>query len=339
MAQPIDMYLTPFSGDFLSQNDDNLHIESMDTWETPSANIIKERVTLEDGTKREVTSTHAKQRAIDIGIIATAAWLTHDKGMNQAYANIAAEAGIDTVFMSPPLNLDRVSRFGKNVCDMITIADYMHVRANRDPDHLWVDGKSQGAMYALGITAQAPQLSNGKKKVIMGDYIAGCFPEGLNLKRDLATLPQLIVNECNAATTLMQLPLAMLKTHPRTLAFHPRMQLAHLNQVPALLSGEVGTAAKSMPADTFGHVTNYRGDILGQGRRWEPILSDYDNLTVENIHGAHLSLVAKRCEEKWETRTRAVRDVIRDNPRIVDLGGAAMRHAVAEISSSFRHRK
>lgn len=327
------------SGDFLYDEFNNpvSRAERMYDDETSNAAIRKERIHMEDGTYYEVTSTFAKRRTIDVGIVATAAWLTHDQGINKDRALRAAQVGIDTVFISPQQNLDRIGHFGKDVCNIIRIADYAHRRDDRDPDHLWVDGISQGAMKGLGVTAKAPFIDN--KKVVVGDFTVPCFPEGIDLRRDLRQIPDLFINEFSAATAFIKLPLTAMLHYPRTVAFSPKMQFQHLKQIPALLGGSVGNAARHMPLDTFGHTTNYLGDIMGQGRRWEPILEQYDNMTVEYYKGGgHLSLVDVRCQEKWQQRMRAVHEVIESEPRIVELGGLAMSEAVRSISPAHRHR-
>lgn len=305
--------------------------------ETNQARILKERIEMENGTYYEVTSTLAKERTIDLGIIATAAWLTHDRGLNQDRALRAAKLGIDTVFISPQQNLDKRGHFGKSVCNIIEISDYLHRRHDRDPDNLWVDGISRGGMHALGVTAKAPFIDG--KKVLVGDYTVPCFPEGLDLKRDLVQLPKLILNEFSASTAFLKLPFNAVASYPRTIAFSPKMQFQQLKEVPTLLSGAAGDAARYMPVDTFGHVTNYLGDIMGQGRRWEPVFAEYDNITVENFKGGgHLSLAAPRCQEKWEDRLKAVHEVIESDPRIVRLGSSALCEAVRSTSNTFRHR-
>lgn len=326
------------SGDFLSSDFRNsvVYTEEMYTDETAYADIIKERVFMENGAHYEVTSTLSKQRAIDIGIIATAAWLTHDKGLNEDRARRASKIGVDTVFISPQQNLNRRGHFHKSVQNIIAIADFMNTRADRDPDHLWGDGISRGGMHNIGGVAHAPM--NGKE-YIYSDVTVPCFPEGFDALRDLPQLPDLIASEFSAATAFIKLPVTAAAHYPRTLAFHPRMLFQHLKEVPTLLGGGVGEAAKHMPDDTFMHVTNYLGDIMGQGRRWEPIFAKYDNITVENfVGGGHLSLAAPRCQEKWQARTETIRDIIHDDPRIVQLGGTAMREAAHGSSSAFKHR-
>lgn len=327
------------SGDFLLQEFYNpvARREPMYEDETSRANIRKELIYMEDGTYYEVTSTLAKNRTIDVGIVATAAWLTHDKGINKDRALRAAEVGIDTVFISPQQNLDRIGHFGKDVCNIIRIADRVHRQDGRDPDNLWVDGISQGGMKGLGVIAKAPYIDN--KKVVASDITVPCFPEGINLKRDLRQVPSLLKNEFGAATAFIKLPLEGLLHYPRTLALSPKMQFQHFKQIPALLSGAVGDSARHMPLDTFGHVTNYLGDIMGQGSRWEPILAEYDNMTVEYFKGGgHLSLVDPRCQDKWEQRMRGTHEVIESDPRVIGLGGLAMSEAVRSVSPAHRHR-
>lgn len=334
------------SGDFLSQEFDNPVVEATQFYddETTHARIFKERIVMENDTYYEVTSTRAKQRTIDVGIVATAAWLTHDKGLNQDRALRAAKRGIDTVFISPQQNLDRRGHFGKSVCNIISIAEYLHDRDLRDPDHLWIDGISRGGMHGIGVTAKAPHIpaldqSLAHKEVIYGDYTVPCFPEGLSPMRDLPQLPSMIANEFGAATAFVQLPLAAMRHYPRTVAFHPKMLFQHLKEVPTLLSGAAGDAARNMPENTFGHVTNYLGDIMGQGRRWEPIFAEYPNLTVENFEGGgHLSLVDMRCQDAWQQRMEAVHEVIEAQPSIVSLGSTAVAGAVHAISPAHRHR-
>ena len=327
------------SGDFLLQDFDNpvASREPMYEDETRRANIRKERIFMQDGTYYEVTSTLAKQRTIDVGIVATAAWLTHDQGLNKDRALRAARLGIDTVFISPQQNLNRIGHFGKDVCNIIRIADELHTGDDRNPDKLWVDGVSQGIMKGLGVVAKAPYIDD--KKVVVLDGTVPCFPDGISARRDLPLLPKLLKNESGAATAFIKLPLAALMHYPRTVSFSPKMQFQHLKQVPALLSGAVGDAARNMPDDTFGHITNYLGDIMGQGSRWEPILAQYDNITVEYYKGGgHLSLIDTRCQDKWERRMQAVHEILESEPKIVELGGLAIAEAVRSISPAHAHR-
>lgn len=328
------------SGDFLSKEFYN-PVASTDTMyedETKHANVRKEIVEMENGTYYEVTSTLAKNRTIDVGIVATAAWLTHDRGINKDRALRATKQGIDYTFISPQQNLTRIGHFGRNVCDIISIADYMHFRDDRDPDHLWLDTISRAAMLGLGVTAKAPYVN---KRVIVGDYTVPCFPDGIDARRDLAQLPELALREFGALTAFTKLPLSAMVNYPRTFAFHPRMQFQHLKEIFSLLSGAAGDAARNMPLDTFGHVTNYLGDIMGQGRRWEPIFDKYPNLTVENFNGGgHLSLIDARCQNKWERRLRADHEVIESQPSIVDANGTEFAAAVQQVSDNgYKHRR
>ncbi len=328
------------SGDFLYQpfENDVARTRQVNEDETRHAVILRERIDMEDGTYYDVTSTLAKNRTIDIGIVATSAWLTQDRGINQDRALRAARIGIDTVFVSPQQNLSRRGRFGKSVCNMIRIADHLHLRHDRDPDNLWLDGISRGGMHALGITAKAPHIDN--KQVIYGDYTVPCFPDGIQPSKDIALLPKLIGNELGASTALLRLPFSALKHYPQTVPLNPKKQFQQFKEVPVLLSGQVGNAARNMPVETFGHVTNYLGDIMGQGSRWAPILEPYDNVTVENFKGGgHVSMVSSRCQEKWEARIRAVHEVLESHPQIAALGPAALAAAVRDNNADiFKHR-
>lgn len=321
-------------GDFLTQKfinpvDPSQTINMYDE-EFRHARIRKELVTMENGSRYEVTTSLARNRTIDVGIVATAAWLTHERGLNRDRMLRAAKLGIDYVFVSPQQNLDSIGHFGRSVCNIIYINDYMSKRADRDSQHLWVDGISRGGMHGLGVVAKAPYINN--KKAIYSDIMVPCFPEGVNPKRDLPKLAKLLMNEAGATVEFVKLPANAALTYPRTLAVHPRMLFQHLKEVPTLLSGEVGDASRHMPDDTFAYVTNFLGDIMGQGRRWTPIFDRYGNVIVENIEGGgHLSIVAPRSQEDWQRRAEAVHDVIRSNSGVVDLGGYAMRAAATHV--------
>jgi len=329
------------SGDFLSKPYDNYVNPAKTTvmYEDETTNAIhrKERIVMDNGSAYEVTSSIAKNRSIDIGIIATTAWLTHELGLNRDRAIRATEQGIDYTIVSPQQNLNRIGHFGRNVCNVLNINDYMNIRYERDTDNLWVDGISRGAMHGFGMVAKAPYV--GDKKVIYADTMVPCFPIGFDPVRDLPELPKLAMNELGAMTSFVKLPLNAMLTYPRTIAVHPRMLFQQMKEIPALLSGETGEAAKNMPVDTFGYVTNYLGDIMGQGRRWEPILAEYDNLIVDNVKGGgHMSIAAPRAQEKWQRRLEAVHEVLESDPTIVKLGGTAMRNATQHISNAFEPR-
>lgn len=323
-------------GDFLTRDFENpvdpTKTKLMYDEEFRNARIVKERVTMENGATYEVTQSLARKRSLDIGITATAAWLTHEQGLNRDRMLRAAKLGVDYVFVSPQQRLDSIGHFGRSVCNIIRINDYMGERHDRDVDHLWVDGISRGGMHGLGVMAKAPYLDN--KKAIYSDIMVPCFPEGINLLRDIPRMVELLRNEAGATIEFTKLPLNSLITYPRTMAFHPRMLFQHLKEVPALLSGEVGDAARHMPDDTFAYVTNYMGDLMGQGSRWMPIFDQYDNVIVENnAGGGHLSIVAPSAQEGWQRRAEAVHEVLVNDPGIVDLGGYAMRAAIMQVDS------
>ncbi len=341
-ASNLDTAIMPReSGDFLLKPYDNYvnptKTSVMYEDETKHAIHRKESITMDNGATYEVTSSIAKKRSIDIGIIATTAWLTHELGINRDRAERATELGIDYTIVSPQQNLNRIGHFGRNVCNVININDYLNHRHDRDPDHLWNDGISRGAMHGFGIAAKAPYIGN--KKVVYMDNMVPCFPLGFDPARDLGQLPELAKNELGAMTSFVKLPLNAVLTYPRTIAIHPRMFFQQMKEIPALLSGETGEAASHMPTDTFGYVTNFLGDIMGQGRRWQPILAEYDNLVVDNVKGGgHLSIAAPRAQEKWQRRLEGVHEAIESNPTIVTLGGAALFSAAHHVSGAFEPR-
>ena len=340
-ASPSFAMMSRESGDFLLKTYDN-YVDPTKTVlmyedETKHAVHRKESITMDNGATYEVTSSVAKNRSIDIGIIATTAWLTHELGLNRDRAERATELGIDYTIVSPQQNFNRIGHFGRNVCNVININDYLNIRYDRDTEHLWNDGISRGAMHGFGVAAKAPYI--GDKKVIYMDNMVPCFPLGFDPRRDLSQLPALARNELSAMTSFVKLPLNAIATYPRTIAIHPRMVFQQLKEIPALLSGETGEAAHHMPTDTAGYVTNFLGDIMGQGRRWQPILEQYDNLVVDNVKGGgHLSIAAPRAQEKWQRRLEGVHEVIKSDPTIVTLGGTALMNAVHHVSNAFEHR-
>jgi len=329
------------SGDFLSLPYEN-YVNPTKTStiyedETPHAIHRKERIAMDSGATYEVTSSIAKKRTIDVGIIATTAWLTHELGLNRDRADRATALGIDYTIVSPQQNLGRIGHFGRNVCNVLTINDYLNIRYDRDTDHIWEDGISRGAMHGFGMIAKAPYI--GDKKVIYSDNMVPCFPLGFSPSRDLPKLPELARNELSAMASFVKLPLNAVFTYPRTIAVHPRMLFQQMKEIPALLSGETGEAAEHMPSDTCGYVTNFLGDIMGQGRRWEPILAKYPNLIVDNVKGGgHLSIAAPRAQEKWQRRLEGVHEVIESSPAAVHLGGTAMLAAIQHVSDAFEPR-
>jgi hypothetical protein len=275
--------------------------------------LYKQEFTMRDGTRYNVASTVLPddKRVTDIANIETSAWLTRFGGLNKRRQLALGKMGIESTFVSVPQNLLHIGSIEENAYHQLSIARETAEQFERDPDWVFINGISRGAMTGLAAAAIASRHNMG---VMYGDYIVPCFPRGLNPQEDLRELPDLITNELDPIRSLKQIPWKALRHYPHTIDRLPRQLLQQLKEVPTLLSGTVGELIDdSLPPEAFGYITAYEGDIMSQGRRWQEKFHPamYPNMIVDlQQGGGHLSCATVPCHDGWLDRMKSVSDVV-----------------------------
>lgn len=342
MNHAIESFGPTNSGRFLSEEEDIRHKSRLSRRpeRIDGVKFYEQEFTMQNGNSYNVTSTVLPDadRATDIASIETSAWLTRYGGLNKRRQLALGKMGIESTFVSVPKNLLRLGNLENNARHQLQISQETAEQFDRDPNYIFINGISRGAMTGLGAAAIASRHNIG---VMYGDYIVPCFPKGLNLKEDLRELPDLLANEIDPIYSLKQIPWQALRHYPSTIDRMPRELFQQLKEVPTLLSGSVGNLIDSeLPQNSFGYVTAYEGDVMSQGRRWQEKLdpSEYPNMIVDLQHGGgHLSCATVPCYDGWLGRMQAVSQTVSQYESVLkDLGpsaGPSTLHDILTVQS------
>lgn len=342
MSHAIESFHPTNSGRFLSEEEDIRRKSRLSRRpdQIDGVKFYEQEFTMQNGNRYDVTSTVLSDadRTTDIASVETSAWLTRYGGLNKRRQLALGRMGIESTFVSVPKNLLRLGNLEDNARHQLQISQETARQFDRDPNYVFINGISRGAMTGLGAAAIASRYNIG---VMYGDYIVPCFPNGVNPKQDLLELPDLLANEIDPIYSLKQIPWQALRHYPSTVDRMPRELFQQLKEVPTLLGGSVGSLIDNeLSQDSFGHVTAYEGDVMSQGRRWQEKLnpSMYPNMIVDlQRGGGHLSCVGTPCYDGWLGRMQAVRDVVsRYESVLKDLGpsaGPSLLHDVLTAES------
>ncbi len=343
MNHAIESFGPTNRGRFLSEEEEIRHKSRLSRRpeDIDGVKFYEQEFTMQNGSHYHVTSTVLPEvtRATGIASIETSAWLTRYGGLNKRRQLALGKMGVESTFVSVPQNLFRFGSLEENARHQLRISQETARQFDRDPNYVFINGISRGAMTGLGAAAIASRYNMG---VMYGDYIVPCFPNGVNPRQDLQEVPDLLANEIDPIYSLKQIPWRALRHYPSTVDHSPRELFQQLKEVPTLLSGSVGTLIDTeLPEDSFGYVTAYEGDVMSQGRRWQEKLnpSIYPNMLVDlQRGGGHLSCAGVPCYDGWLGRMQAVTEAVsRYESVLKDLGpsaGPSMLHDILTTDSA-----
>ncbi len=279
-------------------------------------------VTMEDDVRYRVYSAEPKERITDTPMTMALPWFTKNEGLNRRMMYHIAGQGIPVDVVTVEQNLSYLPHLGKSAHNQLEISRQTAALYERNDDEIYVNGVSRGAMIGFALNAFAK--AHGKE-VLYSDLLVPCYPERLNIIRDALTYVALPKHELSSIAAFRSLPVKLMAKYPGTLDISPRGIVQHIKSIPTLTSGAAGEAALMMPNDTTAHVSVFDGDIMSQGERWRELLSDFPNITVENIAGGgHLSCASEPTYCDWAKRIDSLAfDIRGDRP----LGTTAL-HAV-----------
>lgn len=348
MAQPIDMYPTPPSGDFLSENFDSYEVKNYKKRSTDRSHLgvtfYQEEYTVEWETKEGVERSNryivnssdiplSRQRdASDIASIETSAWLTRFGGINKRrQLALARDFRTPSTFIGVQRDSDKFGNIENNAHNHLFIAAHIAERFGRDKGNIILNGISRGAMHGLTTHAIAKQHNTN---VVYSDNIVPCFPNGLNPYTDLVDFFKFFPNEVNSIRAL-KLPLRILRHYPQTLDSSIYGLFQQLKEAPTLLSGQMGGLVdEHMDHDAFGYVAAFGGDVMSQGHRWlERFDETYPNMTVSlSPEGAHMSCISNDSYDAWYERMRTITETLHEDRTRASIGATAL-HTLATAAN------
>lgn len=304
---------------------------------TPYATFRKQLATMEDGSRYIVTSTDIPDKyqrdSSDIMSIETSAWLTKGAGLYTRRALHLARLAIPSTFVGVQQNLNRFGHLPNAAHDQLEIAKHIASQQGYDLSHAIGNGISRGGMATLIATALAQQ--HGISMRYFDASVPG-FPIGFDLARDLGSLLKFPINEMSALKSFSAVPLKNMIHLPATLDTSLRGAFQQIKEVPTILKGDVGHHIPSLPADAFGHVGAYEGDMVSQGARYKEELSPFPNVIVDlQPGGGHSNCFLEECCGGWKSRDGGVVEVLHDDPSTRYLGGTAFRLLAAERNLEF----
>jgi len=303
--------------------------------------VHNQLMTMANGRRYITTSTHIppefRTPISNIAVVEKHSWTTRGKGYNlRRQLARAQDIGLESDFTGVQQNLDRWGSLEESAHDILEIGKFTAQQFDRDPDNIMLEGISEGAMTTL---ASAALASRHGVHVICGQHIVPCFPEGLDIQRDLPEYVRFLINEIPPIISLGKVSLKALMYYPQTIDMTWRGPFQHIKEVPTLLSGAVGNIIdEHLPKDYFGHVALYDGDIMSQGQNWQKKLHPdrFPNIVIDlEPGGGHLSCVSNNCYADSLERTATIADILLDDPTARTIGHTALRQLAAARNSSF----
>lgn len=311
-----EMIGAPRDGDFLPREHRN-PIEGkpkrLGAYETDGVRFERLGFRMADGTRYVATTTKLLDTArhTDVLNVSSAAWTTKDGGINRREPlYLAREHGMESCFFSVAQNLFQWGDFERDARSHLEMTRYLVDQGDYQPNHVVTSGISHGAMNGFGFSSLGESYGF---KVIYGDYRAPCFPRHI-ADTDLWGNLGKLRNELEGLLKIgLTVPPEALLRYPATLHLGPRGALRHLQDVPTLLSGTVGTMVRDgLPKDAFGYVTMSDGDPLSQAADWESELSAHPLMIVDRQPGgSHLEVCAAEPSTRgWKNRIGTVATVL-----------------------------
>lgn len=266
-----------------------------------AGDIRFQHVTFDDESIYPVLIASPRHLRSDTAIVSTTAWMTSTKGHNRLTMEETMRLGYKHIMIGPEgelqssklslierLKLSNQTNLLRTAYNMNRILDHaLRAEDKIRPQEIIAIGESRGAMAGFGL---GTKQYSGDRSLVYGDFTAPCFPRAAKAHE----LPGVVAQLVPEALTLGKLGLKFLgpKLHhyPATLHTDPEYYLQSLSTIKHLLSGDAGKLAQTMPKDTPLHVQVFNRDSWSQGRTWEEVFEDFENITIEYEKGRHLDI-------------------------------------------------
>lgn len=113
--------------------------------------------------------------------------------------------------------------------------------------------------------------------------------------------------------------------YPNTLNPSPKSILYEAAHAPTLFRGDAGKLQKLIPKDQHMEVLAFENDLAGQYQRWQDAFSDYPNVNVRYVPGAHLSIADNRTMNHVTRAFDKVTEQLRNGVHVDDLDYTAVK--------------
>lgn len=244
-------------------------------------------VTLEDGMSYRLQSGIPKNSDVSIPIVRTTAFLTGQYGFNEIMQRDTLKAGLPFHTVSVEQTFGASPSLHESADNQLFAFKWAADRYDQDPKKIIIeDAVSRGAMIGQAVARLA---RNHDISIHEANFTVPCFSEQFDPLEDIFQYHKFQYSEAEAIARLIMR------------GFNPRIASSIFNSakdlfqygmnIPALLSGEAGDAAKNLPSDIKGSAILGRYDVMSQTKKYEGIYSKYPDMKVKVFDGAHLDCV------------------------------------------------
>lgn len=247
-----------------------------------------------------VSMPHQDLQTTNIPAIATAAWLTSNRGHNEHTQRKFMEAGVPMILEGaegsyrPPIWQMRPPKAGINLANsagsLLTFSNWIVGDIYPEllnPFQREVIGESRGAMVGMGVVAFAAYFD---QEVVLADLTAPCFPEKLSRQNAWELKNQLLSEPKTVGKLAGKLALKLLMHYPSTIDVHPYAVMHQIGILPALVSGEAGDLAELINDQPIVHVTCFDEDLASMSDGWVSRFKHNPNSRVTPLEGSHLTI-------------------------------------------------
>ena len=282
--------------------------------------LHSDAVVMKDSTTYAVLRAVAHEPITEVSIGLTPAWWTSTRGHNRhtiehfmrlGVSGIAI--GIEGSYRNPdkvPFTLHMQSLQEHS---LLRSAHHMHkildtIQSNNDKLHIETEdmillGESRGAMVGKGVLALADLY---KRNIPYADLTAPCFPQKFSISKTPDLLKQIAQEPWEFAKLVGSISLRNMVHYPASLDAHPKAIMNNILAGPTLFSGESGELANLIPKEQNMHITTFHDDFASMPHVWEDIYAEHQNVRIERIEGAHLTIAHSKTLEHIDKRIFAL---------------------------------
>lgn len=288
--------------------------------------VRNQRVTLDDKSHYDVRSFEP-QHPSDLLATYTTPWCTDLDGFNDFFGRSLARRGIQTVAVSPrrahiwdlPREWAEASLSHDANAQHAILDWYLQ---QHDPqveaDKAVVVGYSRGAMVGLGVHAVAHAYN---RTIVYDDFTDPCVARKLS-REDidgdglLAYLGSEVIEAVSGMSHYRLKQLGKLATTAPLSAAFWSQQIA---VTKAVFSGEAGSFADRLPADTTAHIVLYDKSIFNHARQWQQKLAHLPFVSIKHRAGRHLTGMDPVVRQRAADRIAAVEQLYADQATPADI--------------------